>query len=57
VLRAALADYLGESLRGVLGPLVPVLVPGAALAGPGEPEPWRDCDTPDDLAWARERYS
>ena len=48
-LRAALAGYAGDSMRGLLGPLKPglVRVPG---------EPWRDCDTPEDLARARERY-
>jgi molybdenum cofactor guanylyltransferase len=48
--RAALASYPGDSVRGLLGPLQPVL-----LRLPDEP--WRDCDTPADLAWARERYN
>jgi molybdopterin-guanine dinucleotide biosynthesis protein A len=50
-LRAALAAYQGASLRGLLGPLDPVLVrcPPAA----GEPPPWLDCDTPAELAAAR----
>ena len=56
-LRAALVDYRGDSLRGVLGGLAAVLVPGSALAEAGELEPWRDCDTPEDLALARERYT
>jgi molybdopterin-guanine dinucleotide biosynthesis protein A len=51
-LRHAAADYQGTTLRGLLGPLVPVLV-NLALA-PGEPPPWLDCDTPADLRRARE---
>ncbi|HEY1616499.1 MAG TPA: NTP transferase domain-containing protein [Streptosporangiaceae bacterium] len=50
VLRAALADYDGRSLRGLLGPLEPTLVRSAA--GDGAP-PWLDCDTPADVAAAR----
>ena len=50
-LRAALAAYDGSSLRGVLGPLDPVLVRWRPAAG--EPPPWLDCDTPDALAAAR----
>lgn len=46
--RSALDGYRGGSLRGVLGPLNPVLVPA-----PGEPPPWLDCDTPEDLDAAR----
>jgi len=60
-LRAALADYQGESLGGVLRPLRP------ALLGPGTTEfatvlaelgsaarlPWLDCDDPAQLAAAR----
>jgi molybdopterin-guanine dinucleotide biosynthesis protein A len=50
-LRAALEQYLGASLRGLLGPLRPAVVRGA---GPGAaPSPWLDCDTPADLAAAR----
>jgi molybdopterin-guanine dinucleotide biosynthesis protein A len=50
-LAAALAAYQGSSLRGLLGPLRPVLVRDA---GPGDgPPPWLDCDTPDELAAAR----
>jgi len=50
-LRAALAGYAGDSLRGVLGPLQPALIrPGLA---PGEPPPWLDCDTPGDVDRAR----
>jgi molybdopterin-guanine dinucleotide biosynthesis protein A len=50
-LRAALAGYEGDSLRGLLAPL------GARfleLAGePGEPPFWLDCDSPEDVAMAR----
>lgn len=50
-LRAALRAYEGSSLRGLLGPLGPRLVP---LREPlGRPAPWIDCDTADDLAAAR----
>ena len=52
VLRAALEDYPGSSLRGVLGPLEPVLLPDETAAG--EPPPWLDCDTADDLRVARD---
>jgi molybdopterin-guanine dinucleotide biosynthesis protein A len=51
-LREAAAGYAGDSLRGLLGPLAPVLV--RLAAGPGDPPPWLDCDTPDDLRKARE---
>lgn len=50
-LRTALAGYAGSSLGGVLGPLPHVDV--AALAVPGEPPYWLDCDTPEDLANAK----
>jgi molybdopterin-guanine dinucleotide biosynthesis protein A len=51
LLRAALAAYQGSSLRGLLGPLRPVLVRDD---GPGDgPPPWLDCDTPAELAAAR----
>jgi molybdenum cofactor guanylyltransferase len=50
-LRAALDCYRGASLGGLLGPLAPELV--SWPAGPGEPPPWLDCDTPADLAAAR----
>jgi molybdopterin-guanine dinucleotide biosynthesis protein A len=52
VLRAALVAYRGSSLRGVLGPLEPVLLPDETAAG--EPPPWLDCDTADDLRVARD---
>jgi molybdopterin-guanine dinucleotide biosynthesis protein A len=51
-LREAAAGYAGDSLRGLLGPLAPVMVRPAA--GPGDPPPWLDCDTPDELRKARE---
>ncbi len=50
-LRNAAASYQGTSLRGLLGPLSPVLVRPAVP--PGQPPPWLDCDTPEDLAAAR----
>ena len=50
-LRAALGDYRGGSLHGLLRPLSPV------LAGPAPdrtgPPPWLDCDTEDDVRRAR----
>jgi len=56
-LRHAAGTYQGTSLRGLLGPLGPVLVRPAVP--PGQPPPWLDCDTPEDLAaaraWARVR--
>lgn len=48
-LRAALAAYQGTSLRGLLTPLLPVLV----RPGPTGTPPWFDCDTPADLERAR----
>ena len=52
VLRAALGAYAGSSLRGVLGPLEPAALPDETAAG--EPPPWLDCDTADDLRVARD---
>jgi molybdenum cofactor guanylyltransferase len=52
VLRAALEGYMGSSLRGVLGPLEPAALPDETAAG--EPPPWLDCDTADDLRVARD---
>ena len=52
ILRRAAAGYHGTSLRGLLGPLSPVLV--SLAPAPGEPPPWLDCDTPEDLRRARE---
>ena len=50
-LRRAAAGYDGTSLGRLLGPLGPVLVRRAP--DPGEPPPWLDCDTPEDLDQAR----
>jgi molybdenum cofactor guanylyltransferase len=51
-LRRAAAGYRGSSLHGLLAPLQPV---GVSLApGPGEPPPWLDCDTEQDLRRARD---
>jgi len=43
---------VNEALRGLLGPLDPVLLPDETAAG--EPPPWLDCDTTDDLRRARD---
>jgi molybdopterin-guanine dinucleotide biosynthesis protein A len=51
-LAAALRAYDGDSLRGLLGPLAPVLLRYDLAAG--EPPPWLDCDTPEDVRRARE---
>ena len=51
-LRHAAAAYQGSSLHGLLAPLRPVSV--AVPAGPGEPPPWLDCDTDQDLRRARD---
>ncbi len=50
-LRAALASYDGDSLRGLLAslPYAEAVVP----AEPGVAPCWLDCDTPEDLAVAR----
>jgi molybdopterin-guanine dinucleotide biosynthesis protein A len=47
--RAALTEYEGSSLGGLLGPLraAEVAVPA------GNAPPWLDCDTPEDVAAAR----
>lgn len=50
-LRAASPGYQGGSLRGLLGPLSPVML-GPAAGQPGPP-PWLDCDTEDDVRRAR----
>jgi molybdopterin-guanine dinucleotide biosynthesis protein A len=52
VVRRAAAGYEGDSLRGLFGPLDPVLV--RLVPAEGEPPPWLDCDTPQDLKKARE---
>jgi molybdopterin-guanine dinucleotide biosynthesis protein A len=51
ILRRAATGYQGTSLGGLLGPLEPVLV--RPTPAPGEPPPWLDCDTPEDLDRAR----
>jgi molybdopterin-guanine dinucleotide biosynthesis protein A len=51
-LAAALQAYDGDSLRGLLGPLAPVLLRYDLAVG--EPPPWLDCDTPGDVRRARE---
>ena len=48
--RSALAKYRGASLGGLLGPLRPACVTLGHV--PGEPPPWLDCDTSEDLAAA-----
>ncbi len=53
-LRRALDRYDGDSLRGLLGPLGPAIV--RLDPAPGEPPPWLDCDTPEDLERARELF-
>ncbi|MGH3160048.1 MAG: molybdenum cofactor guanylyltransferase [Streptosporangiaceae bacterium] len=50
-LREAIGGYRGGSLRGLLGPLDPVLL-AAAPDRPGPPA-WLDCDTPEDVRMAR----
>jgi molybdopterin-guanine dinucleotide biosynthesis protein A len=50
-LRAALARYEGDSLRGLLAPLGARFLKMAAE--PGEPPFWLDCDSPADVALAR----
>lgn len=52
LLRGALDGYTGSSLRGLLGPLHPVLLPDET--GTAEPPAWLDCDTADDLRLARD---
>ena len=49
-LRSALAGYAGASLGGLLGRLAPAEV--TITLQPGEPPPWLDCDTDEDLAAA-----
>ena len=51
-LRDALDRYPGSSLRGLLAPLEPVLLPDETAAG--QPPPWLDCDTAEDLRLARD---
>jgi molybdopterin-guanine dinucleotide biosynthesis protein A len=54
VLRAALRGYRDGSLHGLLAPLDPVLMP--ATGDNAGPAPWLDCDTPDELAAARQAW-
>ena len=51
-LRRAAAGYQGSSLHGLLAPLRPVSV--SLPPGPGEPPPWLDCDTEQDLRRAQD---
>ena len=51
LLRQAIGGYQGSSMRGLLAPLEPALLELAP--GAGEPPPWLDCDTPQDLRRAR----
>lgn len=51
VLRRAATTYQGSSLHGLLAPLRPVIV--SLPARPGEPPPWLDCDTEQDLRRAQ----
>jgi molybdopterin-guanine dinucleotide biosynthesis protein A len=48
-LAAALTGYPGQSLRGLLAPLGPAILPAAGGTRP----PWLDCDDPATLAAAR----
>ena len=48
---SASSGYRGGSLRGLLGPLSPVIL-GPSPGQPGPP-PWLDCDTEDDVRRAR----
>jgi molybdopterin-guanine dinucleotide biosynthesis protein A len=57
VLRAALDEYRGESLHGLLRPLNPVLLDPALVVASGEPPPWLDCDTPEDVERALDLLS
>lgn len=50
-LRGALAGYEGRSLHGLLGPLDPVRL-GLPVSDDGR-VPWFDCDTIDDVRYAR----
>ncbi len=51
-LRRAAAGYQWSSLHGLLAPLRPVSV--SLLPGRGEPPPWLDCDTEEELRRARD---
>ena len=54
--RSAAARYGGRSLHGLLRPLAPVPVRPAGRPAPGI-APWLDCDTPADLAAARQAWA
>lgn len=54
-LRSALQGYSGTSLRGLMEPLHPRLVCCDIAAG--QPPPWLDCDSPDDLELARRMHA
>jgi molybdopterin-guanine dinucleotide biosynthesis protein A len=51
-LRRAAAGYQGSSLHGLLAPMRPVSV--SLPPGRGEPPPWLDCDTEQDLRRAQD---
>ncbi len=51
-LRQACGQYRGDSVRGLLGPLAPALLRPELRSG--QPPPWLDCDSPADLAAARD---
>jgi molybdopterin-guanine dinucleotide biosynthesis protein A len=55
VLRRAAVAYAGASLHGLLAPLRPVSV--VIQPGPGEPPPWLDCDTEEDVRRARDWHA
>jgi molybdopterin-guanine dinucleotide biosynthesis protein A len=54
-LLAALATHRGDSLRGLFAPLRPAQLTVKVPAG--EPPPWLDCDTADDIRAAQEWFS
>ncbi len=54
-LRQAAAGYHHDSLRALMSPLGPALV--KLTLALGEPPPWLDCDTPQELRQARARAS
>ncbi|HYZ56666.1 MAG TPA: NTP transferase domain-containing protein [Streptosporangiaceae bacterium] len=55
VLRRAAGAYAGSSLHGLLEPLQPVKVRIRPEAG--QPPPWLDCDTEEDLRRARDWHA
>jgi molybdopterin-guanine dinucleotide biosynthesis protein A len=52
---AALATHRGDSLGGLFAPLRPAQL--AVEVAAGEPPPWLDCDTADDIRRAKEWFS